>query len=148
MPKAKNPNLLFSEIFPTVPVDTAAMEDAFKFATALNEKLAASALKAVSSAQVVAEEWTQDALAQAAELSKAKAEPADYLKAATDIATKQSEAAVKTVASYADIAKACQTETMELLSKAGKELNEDAAKTVKAATETATKAAKKLAAAA
>ncbi|MEL6960002.1 MAG: phasin, PhaP [Pseudomonadota bacterium] len=148
MPKAKTPQNPFAELFKDLPIDTQAFEGAYKSAAELNEKLATAAIDAAGAAQDVSNAWAKDTLGKMLELSKAKADPADYAKALADAATYQSEVAVRNLTALADIAKASQTEVLELLAAAGKDINEDAAKAMKAASEKATDVTKKLAAAA
>ena len=148
MPKAETPQNPFAELFKDLPIDTQAFEGAYKSAVELNEKLAASTLGAVGAAHDVSNAWAKDTLGKMLELSKAKTDPADYAKAFADAATEQSEIAVKNLTALTDIAKSSQAEVLELLAAAGKGFNEDAAKAVKAASEKATEATKKLAAAA
>ena len=81
-------------------------------------------------------------------LASAKAEPADYTKAASDFATAAAELAAENLAAFAEIAKKVQMETVELMLAAGKDLSEDATAAVKKATAEVTTAAKKVAAAA
>jgi len=58
-------------------------------------------------------------------MSKAKAEPADYAQAMTDFASTSAEAAAENMAAFAEIAKKVQTQTMELVLAAGKDMSED-----------------------
>ncbi len=128
------------------PVDTSAMEGAFKSTATLNEKLSGVALEAVGKSSEISGAWTKDTLAKLAELSKAKAEPADYAKAMTDFASAAAEVAAENMAAYAEVAKKVQMDTVELLMAAGKDMTEDATAAVKKATEEVTTAAKKAAA--
>jgi len=128
------------------PVDTSAMEEAFKTTATLNEKLSGVALEAAGKSSEIANAWTKDTLAKLAELSKAKAEPADYAKAMTDFASAAAEVAAENMSAFAEVAKKVQMDTVELLMAAGKDMTEDATKAVKKATEEVTTAAKKAAA--
>ena len=148
MPKAKTPQNPMNELLKDLPLDVQAFEDAYKSTAVLNEKLATTALDAAGAAQDLGNAWAKDMLGTLLNFAKAKADPADYFKALADVATEQSEATVKNLTALADIAKSSQTEAMELLAAAGKEMNEDAAKVLKTASEKATATTKKLAAAA
>lgn len=128
------------------PVDTSAMEEAFKTTATLNEKLSGVALEAAGKSSEISNAWTKDTLAKLAELSKAKAEPADYAKAMTDFASAAAEVAAENMSAFAEVAKKVQMDTVELLMAAGKDMTEDATKAVKKATEEVTTAAKKAAA--
>jgi hypothetical protein len=90
--------------------------------------------------------WTKDVLAKFADLSKVKAEPADYAKAMTDMASASAETAAENVAAFAEVAKKVQMETVELMMAAGKDASEEATAAVKKATTEATAAVKKVAA--
>ncbi|MCE8007974.1 phasin family protein [Aestuariivita sp.] len=125
------------------PVDTAAMEDAFKTTATLNEKLSGVALEAAEKSAEISSKWTKDTIAKMGEMSKAKAEPADYAKAMTDFASASAEVAAENMAAFAEIAKKVQMDTVELMMAAGKDLSEDAASAMKKATTEVTAAAKK-----
>ena len=134
------------EMMGAFPVDTTAMEDAFKTTATLNEKLAGVALEAAEKSAELSSKWTKDTLAKVAELSKAKEEPADYAKAMTDFASASAEVAAENMAAFAEIAKKVQMDTVELMMAAGKDMTEDATAAVKKATDEVTSAAKKAAA--
>ena len=143
MAKAQDMNAMLKDMMGAFPVDTSAMEDAFKSTAALNEKLAGVALEAAEKSAEVSNKWTKDALAKLATVSKAQAEPADYAKALTDYASASAEVAAENMAAFAEIAKKVQTETVELLMAAGKDVTEEAQAAVKKATDEVTAAAKK-----
>ena len=147
MAKAQDINTVLKDIMGAFPVDTKAMEDAFKNQAALNEKLSSVALSAAEQSAEISNKWTKETLAKLNEMTKAKAEPADYAKAATDFASASAEVAAENMAAFAEVAKKVQMETVELLMAAGKNLQEDAAKAVKKATDDVTAAAKKATAA-
>ncbi|THH35761.1 phasin, PhaP [Aliishimia ponticola] len=128
------------------PVDTKSMEDAFKSTATLNEKLSGVAIEAVEKSAELSNKWTKDTLSKMAEMSKVKAEPADYAKAISDFASASAEVAAENMAAYAEIAKKVQMDTVELMMAAGKDMQEDATAAVKKATADATAAAKKAAA--
>lgn len=133
------------EMMGAFPVDATALEGAFKSTATLNEKLSGVALEAAEKSAEISNKWTKDTLAKLTEMSKAKAEPADYAKAATDFASASAEVAAENMAAFAEIAKKLQSETVELLMAAGKEAAEDATAAVKKATNDVTAAAKKAA---
>lgn len=134
---------MFKDVMGSFPVDTSAFEDAFKNTAALNEKLAAVALGAAEKSSEISSKWTKDTLTKLGDMSKAKAEPADYAKALTDFASAQAEVASENMAAFAEVAKKVQMETVELLMSAGKEASEEATAAVKKATSEVTAAAKK-----
>jgi len=128
------------------PVDTKAVEDAFKTTATLNEKLSTVALDAAEKSADLSAKWTKDTLAKMSEMAKAKAEPADYAKAMTDFASASAEVAAENLAAFAEIAKKVQMDTVELMMAAGKDIQEEATAAVKKATTEATTAVKKAAA--
>ena len=130
------------------PVDTAAMQDAFKTQAALNEKMTKVALEAAEKSTEITAKWTKDTLAKVGFLAAAKEEPAEYGKAVTDFASSAAEMAAENLAAFAEVAKKVQMETVELMLAAGKDFSEDATAAVKKATTDVTTAAKKAAAAA
>ncbi|MEO3415841.1 phasin, PhaP [Roseovarius sp. CAU 1744] len=143
MAKAQDINTVLKDIMGAFPVDTKAMEDAFKNQAALNEKLSGVALTAAEQSAEISNKWTKETLAKLNDMTKAKAEPADYAKAMTDFASASAEVAAENMAAFAEVAKKVQMETVELLMAAGKDLQDDAAKAVKKATDDVTAAAKK-----
>lgn len=137
---------MMKDMMGSFPVDTTAMEDAFKSTAALNEKLSAVAIEAAEKTSEISNNWTKDTLAKLAEVSKAKAEPADYAKSLSDFASAAAEVAAENMAAFAEIAKKVQMDTVELLMAAGKDMTQDATAAMKKATEEVTSAAKKAAA--
>jgi len=134
---------MMKDMMGAFPVDTAAMEDAFKTTATLNEKLSHVALEAAEKSAEISSKWTKDTLVKLGEMSKAKAEPADYAKAMTDFASASAEVAAENMAAFAEIAKKVQMDTVELMMAAGKDMSEDAAAAMKKATTEVTAAAKK-----
>lgn len=147
MAQAQDFTAVFKDMMGAFPVDTKAMEDAFKTTATLNEKLSKVALDAASKSTDLSNKWTKDTLSKMADMSKAKAEPADYAKAMTDFASASAEVAAENMAAFAEIAKKVQTQTVELMMAAGKDLQEETSAAVKKATSDATAAVKKAAAA-
>ncbi|SDD14812.1 phasin, PhaP [Ruegeria marina] len=147
MAKAQDFSAIMKDMMGAFPVDTKAMEDAFKSTAALNEKLSGVALEAAEKSAEISSKWTKETLAKLSEMSKAKAEPADYAKAMTDFASASAEVAAENMAAFAEVAKKVQMDTVELLMAAGKDITEDATAAVKKATNEVTAAAKKAAAA-
>lgn len=129
------------------PVDTTAMDGAFKSTATLNEKLSHVAIEAAGKSAEISSKWTKDTLAKLGEMSRAKAEPADYAKAMTDFASASAEVAAENMAAFAEIAKKVQMDTVELMMSAGKDMSQDATAAMKKATDDATSAAKKATAA-
>jgi len=147
MAKAQDMNTVMKDMMGAFPVDTKSMEDAFKNQAALSEKLSGVALDAAEKSAELSSKWTKETLAKMSDMTKAKAEPADYAKAMTDFASANAEVAAENMAAFAEIAKKVQMDTVEMMMAAGKDLQEDAAKTVKKATDDVQSAAKKATAA-
>ncbi|SMX37654.1 phasin family protein [Octadecabacter ascidiaceicola] len=144
---AKTPDFtaVLKDMMGAFPVDTKAMDDAIKTQSSLNEKLSAVSISAAQASTDLSAKWAQDTLAKVTELSKAKAEPADYATSVTDFASASAEAAAEHMAAFAEIAKKVQTETLELMMAAGKDVSEDMTAAAKKATADVTAAAKKVA---
>lgn len=146
-----NPNdftKMFQEMMSTFPVDTSAMQDAFKNSAAFGEKMSKVALDAAEKSTEISSKWTQSTLNKMSDATKAKAEPADYTKAITEFASAQAETAAENMAAFAEVAKKVQMQTVELMMSAGKEFSEEATSAVKKAAKEVTSATKKAASAA
>jgi len=143
--KTQDFTAVMKDMMGAFPVDTKAMEDAFKTQSSLSEKLSAVSIDAAQKSTEISAKWAQDTLAKMTSLSTAKAEPADYAKSVTDFASASAEAAAENMAAFAEIAKKVQTETLELMMAAGKDISEDVSAAAKKATEEVTAAAKKAA---
>ena len=146
MAKTQDFTAVMKDMMAAFPVDTKAMEDAFKTQTSLAEKLSHVSIDAAKKSTDLSAKWMQDTLVKMGEMTKAKAEPADYAKAMTDFASASAEAAAEHMAAFAEIAKKVQTETLELMMAAGKDMSEDMTAAAKKATAEVTAAAKKVAA--
>ncbi|WP_163846341.1 phasin family protein [Pseudooceanicola aestuarii] len=147
MAKATDFTAMMKDMMGAFPVDTSAMQGAFKTQADLGEKLSAVALDAAEQSTDLSSKWAKDTLSKMTDLSKARTEPTDYAKAMTDFASSYAEMSAEHMAAFAEIAKKVQTETVELMMAAGKDMSEDASVAVQKATKDATAAAKKTAAA-
>ncbi|SFQ97817.1 phasin, PhaP [Poseidonocella sedimentorum] len=136
---------IFKDMMGAFPIDTKAMTDVFQSSTTLNEKLSGVVLEAAEKSTEISSAWTKDTLGRLSDMSKAKAEPADYAKAMTDFASATAEVASEHMAAFAEVAKKVQMETVELMMAAGKDFSEDAAAAVQKATKDVSTAAKKAA---
>jgi len=139
---------VMQDMMASFPVDAAALQNTFKTQSALAEKFSKVALEAAEKSTEVTAKWAKDTIAKLADASKAKTEPTDYTKAITDLASATAEMTAENLASFAEIAKKVQMETVELMLAAGKDISEDATAAVKKATVEVSNAAKKAAAAA
>ncbi|MEY8881017.1 phasin, PhaP [Donghicola sp. XS_ASV15] len=147
---AKTPDFtaMIKDMMGAFPMDMSAMEGSFKSQAALSEKLSAVALDAAEKSTEISTKWTKDALTKMGDLTKAKAEPAEYAKAMTDFASASAEMAAENMAAFAEVAKKVQTETVELMMAAGKDMSEEMTAAAKKATTEMTATAKKATAAA
>ena len=137
---------VMQDMMASFPVDSSAMQNAFKTQAALAEKMSKVALEAAEKSTEITAKWTKDTIAKMADVSKAKTEPTDYTKSVTDFASSAAEMAAENLAAFAEVAKKVQMETVELMLAAGKDISEDATAAVKKATNDVTVAAKKAAA--
>lgn len=136
-------NKMMKDMMGAFPVDTSAMQEAFKTQAALAEKFSKVVLEAAEKSTEVSTKWTKSTLAKVGEVSTVKEDPADYTKAMTDFASASAETSAEHMAAFAEIAKRVQMETVELMLAAGKDMSEDASAAVKKATTDATAAVKK-----
>ncbi|WP_108261459.1 Phasin [Mangrovicoccus ximenensis] len=137
---------MMQDMMSAFPMDTKAMQDAFKTQATLGEKMSKVALEAAEKSTDISSKFAKETLTKIAALSTVKEEPTDYTKAMTDFASAQAEMTAETMAAFAEVAKKVQMETVELMLAAGKDISEDATAAVKKATAEVTSAAKKAAA--
>ena len=128
-----------------MPVDTSAMQEAFRTQAQFAERMSRVALNAAEQSAEISHKWTRETLAKMAPIATVKDEPTDYAKAMTDFASAYAEVSAENMAAFADVAKKAQMETMDLVMAAGKEAQEDATVAVRKATAQATTATKKAA---
>ena len=143
MTKTPNMTAMFKDVMGAFPVDNAAMQDAFKNTASLNEKLSGVAFDAAEKSADISSTWTKETLAHMTEMTKVKAEPADYAKAMTEFASASAEAAAEHMAAFAEVAKKVQMETVELMMAAGKDMQNEATAVATKTAENAQAAAKK-----
>jgi len=136
---------MMQDMMASFPIDTSAMQDAFKTQAAMGEKLSKVALDAAEKSTEISSKWTKDTLSKLGTVAAVKGEPTDYTKAMTDFASATAEMAAENMAAFAEIAKKVQMDTVELMMAAGKDLSAEATAAVKKATDEATTAAKKAA---
>ena len=139
---------VMQDMMASFPVDASAMQNAFKTQAAFAEKFSKVAIEAAEKSTEISAKWAKDTLAKVGDMAKAKSEPNDYTKSASDFAAAAAEMATESMAAFAEIAKKVQMETVELMLAAGKDMSEDANAVVKKATAEVTTAAKKAAVAA
>ena len=147
MTKTPDFTKVMQDMMASFPVDASAFQNAFKTQAAFGEKLTKVALEAAEKSTEISSKWAMEALAKMTAATKAKAEPADYSKAATDLASSAAEIASEHLAAFAEVAKKVQMDTVELMLAAGKDASTEATAAVKKVTDEAAAVAKKAAAA-
>jgi len=125
------------------PVDTNALQEAFKNQAALGEKMSKVVLEAAEKSADISSKWTKDALVKIGDVAAVKEDPAEYSKSVTDFASNSAEMASEHMAAFAEIAKRVQMDTVELMLAAGKDASAEATAAVEKATKDVTAAAKK-----
>jgi hypothetical protein len=133
---------MMKDMMSNFPVDTSSMENLAKSQAALAEKMSSVAIEAAQKSTDLSAKWMQDTLSKLSSMTVAKAEPADYAKSVTDFMTQSAESAAEHMAAFADIAKRVQTETLELMLAAGKDMSEDMTNVARKATTDFANAAK------
>ena len=139
---------VMQDMMASFPVDASAFQNAFKTQAAFGEKLTSVALAAAEKSTEISTKWAKETIAKLADASKAKTEPTDYTKAATDFASAAAEMAAENMAAFAEVAKKVQMETVELMLAAGKDMSTEVTDVAQKATTEVTAAAKKVATAA
>jgi len=142
MTNADDYTRMMKDMMGAMPMDDAALQNAFKSQAAMMERMTRVALEAAEKSTEVSTKWTRATLEKAGETATTKDDPADYSKAMTDFASAQSELASQHAAEFAEIARKLQMDTMEVLMAAGKDMQNTATETARTATEAADKAAK------
>ena len=143
MAKAQDYTKVFQDMMGAFPVDTGAMQEAYKTQASLAEKMSKVALEAAEKSTEISAKWTKDTIGKMGVITNVKDDPADYTKAMTDFASSQAEMSSESLAAFAEVAKKVQMESVELMLAAGKDISEDATAAVKKATADVTAAAKK-----
>lgn len=143
MAKAPDFAKTFQDMMANFPVDTSSMQDAVKSQTALAEKLAKVSLTAAERSTEISAQWAKDTIARMGELTATKEEPSDYAKAMTDFASASAEVAAEHMASFAEVAKKVQMDTVDLMLTAGKDMASETQKAAEKATRETQAAVKK-----
>jgi len=141
--KSNDVTKMMQDMMGSFPVDTKAMQDAFKTQATLNEKMSKVTLEAAEKSSEISAKWTKETLSKLSDVATVKDDPSDYGKAMSDFASAQAEMTAESMAAFAEVAKKVQMETVELMLAAGKDISEDATAVMKKATSDVTGAAKK-----
>lgn len=147
---AKTPDFTktMQDMMAKFPVDTSSFTEAFKSQTALGERMAKVALAAAERSTEISSQWAKDTISRLGELTASKEEPNEYAKAISDFSSAAAEAAAEHMASFAEVAKKVQMDTVDLMLTAGKDIASDAQKVAEKATRDTQAAVKKATAAA
>ncbi len=149
MAKASNDyTKLMKDMMGAFPVDTTAVQDAFKTQASFADKMSKVVLEAAEKSTEISASWTKATIGKFGVVTNVKDDPADYTKAMTDFASAQAEMTAEAIAAFSEVAKKVQMETVELMLAAGKDMSEDASAAMKKATAEVIAAAKKATAAA
>lgn len=143
MTKTNDFTKMYQDMMGAFPMDMSAMEDAFKSQAAMGEKFSKMALDAANQSVEISTKWTKGTLGKIGEVATVKDEPTDYSKAMTEFASAQAEMAAEHMSAFAEVAKKVQTETVELMLAAGKDMGAEASAAMKKATDEVSTATKK-----
>ena len=144
MAKASNDyTKLMKDMLGAFPVDTTAVQDAFKTQATFADKMSKVVLEAAEKSTEISASWTKSTIGKMGVVTNVKDDPTDYTKAMTDFASAQAELASENLAAFAEVAKKVQMETVELMLAAVNDMGDEATKAVKEATDDLTTAAKK-----
>lgn len=132
---------MMKDMMGSMPMDTSALQDAFKSQAAMMERMTKVALEAAEKSTEVSAKWTKATLEKAGAVATTKNDPAEYSQSMTEFASAQAELASEHASEFAEIAKKLQMDTMELLMAAGKDMQQDATAAVQKATDAVTNTA-------
>lgn len=125
--------------------DPKGYQDVFKTWASINERMASLAVETGTRVTDIASETTKEALANIRELSEVRDEPSQYGQAYTDFIQKQAELFTRAGQTFANESRKLGSETADLATEAGEEVNGKIAANTESAAKTARSAAKKAA---
>lgn len=135
---------MFQDALANAPVDLETLKDQIHSNAAYGEKFARIALSAAEKSNEVSNNWTKQTLANVGSVAKVQDDPSKVVQTFAEFAASQGELASANMTAFAEIAKAVQAQTIELLFSAGKDMSADASAAVEKATKTVSDAAKKV----
>lgn len=115
--------------------DTSSVEAMTRSQAQLAERMAQVAISAARQSTDLSAKWMQDALSKVSAVAQAKQDPADYAKGVAQFMSTSAESAAEHMAAFAEIARRVQTETMELVLNAGKQMGTDMTDAARRATD-------------
>ncbi|MEI4196596.1 phasin family protein [Roseovarius sp. E0-M6] len=126
-------------------LDLQGYQDVLKTIANMNERMASITIQAGTRATDVSSEAAKEAFANVRDLTGVRDEPAEYGKAFTEFAQKQTELFTRTVQAFATDMQKASSETSDLASKAGEEITTKVTKSAESAAQKVKTAASKAA---
>lgn len=121
----------FEQFFKNAPADFTAFGDVFKNTAEIGGQLTKIALNAAEKNAELSHKWTKDTLTKLEAVTKVQKDPADYAKVVSDFAAEQAHTAPERMAAFAEVAKKAQLDTVDVVMKAGKDVQAEATRAVK-----------------
>ena len=121
----------FEKIMSQSPFKT---DDAVKSMMDYNTKAGKIALDTVKKSTELSQVWAKESLAALDPFVKGPEKPEDFMKIASDFVNTQTQSVPKHIAEFAEVAKKAQLETIDLMMKAGKDVQEEMTNVAKKAT--------------
>lgn len=147
MAKTQDLNAMMKDAMSAFPIDNKMFEKFFKSQSDFAEKFSAVAIDAAQKSTDLSAKWMQDTLGKFADVTRAKDEAADYAKSMGEFFQASAESTTEHMAAFAEIAKKVQSDTVELMLAAGKDISDEATTATRKAATEATAAVRKAAAA-
>ncbi len=147
MTKTQDMTTMMKDAMSAFPVDNRAFEKFFKSQTDFAEKFSAVAIDAAKKSTDLSAKWMQETLGKFATVTEAKEEATDYAKSMGEFFQESAAATTEHMAAFAEIAKTVQSNTVELMLAAGKDVSDEATTATRKAATEATAAVRKAAAA-
>ena len=110
------------------------IDDAMKSMMDYNTKAGKIALDTVKKNTELSQVWAKESLAALDPFVKGPEKPEDFMKIASDFVSTQTQSVPKHMAEFAEVAKKAQLETIDLMMKAGKDVQEEMTNVAKKAT--------------
>ncbi len=105
----------------TFAIDPKTIQNGFKTWAGFGEQMSSITLNAAAKSNEIAAKGAQEAFANLRDVAVVRDEPAAYGQAFAEFAQKQMQLALRTAEAFGGVAKAAQTDTGELVSKAGEQ---------------------------
>ena len=115
-------------------LDTKIFDGPAKNIVEFNTNLVKIALTSAQKNAELTSAWTAETLKKAEAANKVQNEASDYVAVVTEFAKSQAEGLQEKLAAYAEVAKTAQSEAIELVTAAGKDIQADVTAKVKKAT--------------